>query len=113
MRLFEFANDDPLRVKLTAVSSQLDQIVQHSDGKMSTDDFLGLLRQNGVVLGKEDLFDIVKKEPLVNFIDNVNSHEVMFKSQKGDEAPEQGADENSKIRQQMASKQASKTNPLA
>ena len=90
------------------LQSIFDQIVQHSDGKMSTDDFLRLLRQNGVVLGKEDLFDIVKKDPLQNIIDNVNAHEVTFKSQKGLEAPEQGPDENQKIRQQMASKQAGK-----
>jgi len=108
MRLYEFADDDPLRVKLTAVASQLDQIVQHSDGKMSTDDFLKLLRQSGVVLGKEDLFDIVKKDPLQNIIANVNGHEVTFKSQEGMEQPEAGQDENAKIRQQMASKQLGK-----
>jgi hypothetical protein len=104
MRLFEFADNDPLRVKLMGVSNQLDNLVKDTDSRMSTDEFLQLLRQNGVVLGKSDLFDLVKKEPLVNFIANVNGDQVVFKSQQPDEV-DQGADENAKIRQQMASKQ--------
>jgi hypothetical protein len=72
---------------------------------MPTEEFLKLLRQNGVNLGKEDLFDIAHKDPLKNIIANVNAHEVTFKTQEPDEAPEGDADENAKIRQQMASKQ--------
>jgi len=51
------------------------------------------------------LFDIVHKDPLKNIIANVNAHEVTFKTQEPDEPPEGDADENAKIRQQMASKQ--------
>ena len=108
MRLFEFVENDPLRVKLTAVADQLHDKALDSSRTMSTDEFLRYLNKYGINIGKEDLFDIVKKDPLQNIIDNVNAHEVTFKSQKGLEEPEQGADENEKIRQQMASKQAGK-----
>ena len=106
MRLFEFANDDPLRVKLTAVSSQLKAryAETNSEKPLSTDAFLNILQQNDIDVEKTDLYDMVKKEPLVNIIKNINGNEVIFKGQQGSEEPEQGQGENEKIRSQMASK---------
>lgn len=102
MRLFEFSDADPLRVKLVAVANQLST----STEPMSTDEFLTVLNKNGIALDKADLFDIVKKDPLVNIISDVNDNQVTFKGQENDiEGQEQGPDENEKIRQQMASKQ--------
>lgn len=106
MRLYEFAGDDPLRVKLLAVAGQLKAEYENSDIPLTTDQFLRILRQNKISVGKADLFDMVKKEPLVNIIDNINGNEVVFKGQESLETQEKG--ENEKIRQQMASKQASK-----
>ncbi len=103
MKLFEFADDDPLRVKLTAVTSQLKQFQEQSDFPLSTDDFLKILRKHGISLDKSDLFDIVKKEPLKNVISDVNDQEVTFRGQESPEI-EQGPDENEKVRSQMASK---------
>jgi hypothetical protein len=101
MRLFEFSDVDPLRVKLVAVANQLST----STEPMSTDEFLTVLNKNGIALDKADLFDIVKKDPLVNIIADVNDNQVTFKGQENDiEGQEQGPDENEKIRQQMASK---------
>ena len=101
MRLFEFSDADPLRVKLVAVANQL----ATSTEPMSTDEFLTVLNKNGISLDKADLFDIVKKDPLVNIIADVNDNMVTFKGQEDDiEGQEQGPDENEKIRQQMASK---------
>jgi hypothetical protein len=102
MRLFEFSDADPLRVKLVAVANQL----ATSTEPMSTDEFLTVLNKNGISLDKADLFDIVKKDPLVNIISDVNDNQVTFKGQEDDiEGQEQSPDENEKIRQQMASKQ--------
>ena len=103
MKLFEFADDDPLRVKLTAVTSQLKQFQGQSDFPLSTDDFLKILRKHGISLDKSDLFDIVKKEPLKNVISDVNDQEVTFKGQESPEI-EQGPDENEQVRSQMAKK---------
>lgn len=103
MRIYEFADNDPLRVKLTAVTSQLKSLFQGSQQPLSTDEFLRMLKDQGVALGKSDLFDIVKKEPLKNIIADVNDDTVTF---KGDEqlGPDAGPDENEKIRKQMANK---------
>ena len=106
MRLFEFAEDDPLRVKLAVITKQLQDRAIKSDRPMDTNEFLKFLRDNGISLEMSDLFDVVKKEPLSNIIQNVNKDQVIFKGQKGAEelgpAPDIGDSE--KIRQQMAKK---------
>ena len=102
MRLFEFSDIDPLRVKLVAVASQLATQTE----PMTADEFLTVLNKNGIALYKLDLFDIVKKDPLRNIIANISDDKVIFKGQENDvEGQEQSPDENEKIRQQMASKQ--------
>ena len=102
MRLFEFSDIDPLRVKLVAVPSQLATQTE----PMTADEFLTVLNKNSIALDKRDLFDIVKKDPLRNIIADVSDDKVIFKGQEDDlEGQEQGPDENEKIRQQMASKQ--------
>jgi hypothetical protein len=110
MRLFEFADDDPLRVKLAAVASQLKSRMLDTNNQepMSTDALLNLLRQNDIIIDKTDIYDMVKKEPLVNIIKNINGHEVEFKGQTGSIDKEPAPDENAKIVSQMASKQAKK-----
>ena len=102
MRLFEFSDIDPLRVKLVAVANQLATQTE----PMTADEFLTVLNKNSIALDKRDLFDIVKKDPLRNIIADVSDDKVIFKGQEDDlEGQEQGPDENEKIRQQMASKQ--------
>jgi hypothetical protein len=107
MRLFEFAGDDPLRVKLTAIAAQLESRVTETGQTMSTDEFLNILSDKGITIDISDLFDLVKKDPLKNIIDNVNKNEIVFKSQAPDEqeGAEPDADEMAKTRAQMASKQ--------
>jgi len=101
MRLFEFSDADPLRVKLVAVANQL----KSQQEPLTTDQFLTVLNKNGISLDKSDLFDIVKKDPLVNVIANVNDNQVIFKGQEGTDEVEPSQDENEKIRQSMAQKQ--------
>ena len=113
MRLFEFDDQDPLRVKLMAISNQLKEKLKGSPQTWSTDEFLNFLKSNDIVLDKADLFDIVKKEPLVNIIDNVNKDEVIFKGQEeavpSKEKPMQGnTPDHEATLKQMASKQAKK-----
>ena len=106
MRLYEFSDADPLRVKLVAVTNQL----KSANEPMSTDEFLTVLNKNGISLDKADLFDMVQKDPLRNIVADVNDDTVTFKGQEGDldTAIDQSQDENEKIRQQMASKQTGK-----
>jgi hypothetical protein len=111
MRLFEFADDDPLRVKLMAVANQLKDRIVQTGQTQSTDEFLNFLKANDIVIDKKDLFDIVKKEPLVNIIHNVNDDQVIFKGQEEKEVakPELGqTPDHEKTLKQMASKQAKK-----
>lgn len=106
MRLFEFVEDDPLRVKLAVVSKKLQDRAIQSGRPMDTDEFLNFLNSQGITLEKEDLYDIVKKEPLVNIIQNVNKDQVIFKGQEGAEelGPKPDVGDAEKVRQQMAKK---------
>jgi ribosomal protein L12E/L44/L45/RPP1/RPP2 len=102
MRLFEFSDNDPLRIKLTAVANQLST----QNEPMTTDEFLTVLNKNGITVDKADLFNMIKQDPLKNIIKDIEKDTVVFKGQEQDtEGAEQGSDENEKIRQQMASKQ--------
>ena len=109
MRLFEFADDDPLRIKLAVVAKKLQDRAIQNGRPMDTDEFLNFLSGQGITLEKEDLYDIVKKEPLSNIIQNVNKDQVIFKGQAGEEEGTFGAepkvDDAEKVRQQMAKKQ--------
>jgi hypothetical protein len=107
MKLFEFADDDPLRVKLVAVANQLKNRVGEDGATMSTDELLNFFKQNDIILDKADLFDIVKKEPLKNIIQNVNKDQVQFVGQK-DGNLEPKPSENERVLSQMASKQVNK-----
>ena len=105
MRLFEFAKDDPLRVKLMGIAKQLE--TQSHDKPMPTDEFLQFLRKNGINLDKADLFDLIKKEPLSNIISDVSNDEVTFANQTdsgqmGD--PEKHQQDQQNIVANMASK---------
>lgn len=109
MRLFEFDSSDPLRVKLTAVTSQLKARIgeEGSTKPMSTDSLLSLLKNNDIIIDKSDIYDMVKKEPLSNMIDDIRDDQVVFKGQK----PMRGTmtpDNAEKIVSQMAKKAASK-----
>jgi len=108
MRLFEFAQDDPLRVKLTAISSQLESRYKNQDQPLPVEFFLDILRKNNIAVDENDIYDIIKKEPLVNIIDSIEGGNVIFKGQAGAQGEEQGPDQNQKTLQSMASKQAGK-----
>lgn len=106
MRLFEFAGDDPLRIKLATVTKQLQDRVEKTGQAIETDQLLNFFRHNDIVIDKADLYDIVQKEPLKNIIKNVNKDEVTFFGQEDEDtmALDAEPDEAEKVRQQMAKK---------
>lgn len=110
MRLFEFAGNDPLRVKLTSVTMQLKAKMEESGDPMPLDEFLELLSNSGISVDKADIYDLIKKEPLSNIITAIEADQVVFKGQQPelDQDGEEGPGEFEKVRQSMASKQASK-----
>jgi selenophosphate synthetase-related protein len=99
MRLFEFSDDDPLRVKLVAVTNQL----RSSNKPITVGELMAVLDKNNIGIAKNDLFDLIKKEPLSNIIDKTEGDQVIFKGQAG--SPDKEApDEQAAVRQQMAKK---------
>jgi len=107
MRLFEFDNNDPLRVKLTSVVSQLQSDLEHANSEepMSTNAFLNLLQKNKIVIDKDDIYDIIKKEPLVRFIKDIEDDKVIFRGQVLAKQPID-PDQSEQIVAQMAKKAA-------
>ena len=104
MRLFELSNPNPLLVRLVAVTSQLTSEIdsgdQHSD--WSVDELLQYYKDNDIILAKQDLYDMIKKPPLKNKIENIQGDKVIFKGQDSPIEPDE--DENSKVIDQMAHK---------
>ena len=87
MRLFEFALNDPLRIRLIAVINQLKARLSDSNSslKMNTNAFINLMRKNGIEITLDELFDIYDKDPMSQLIDNLSNTEVTFKGSKTDE----------------------------
>jgi len=87
MRLFEFALNDPLRIRLIAVINQLKARLSDSNSslKMNTNAFINLLRKNGIEITLDELYEIYDKDPMSQLIDNLSNTEVTFKGSKTDE----------------------------
>ena len=104
MRLFELSNPNPLLVRLVAVTSQLTSEIdsgdQHSD--WTVDELLQYYKDNDIRLAKEDLYDMIKKPPLKNKIENIQGDKVIFKGQDSPIEPE--GEDNKKVVKQMAQK---------
>lgn len=104
MYLFEFANPDPLLVRLVAVTSQLTSDIdsgdQHPD--WTVDELLDYYKSNDIILDKSDLYDMIKKPPLKNKISNIQGDKVVFKGQETIAEP--GEEESKKVVNQMAHK---------
>lgn len=113
MRLFEFAEDDPLRVKLTVVANQLKSNSELAHEPIPVQDFVIILQKQGIPITNSDIYDLIKKEPLSNIVDSIDNGHVIFKGQQPEEEMGgEGPDENQKTLQQMAKKQVSKPSPM-
>lgn len=103
MRLYEFADVNPLITKLVAVSDQLktDLTQDQTKTNMSVDEFLQYLQKYDITIDQADLFNMIKKPPLKNIIDNIQGDNIVF---KGFAEPEIPDDQQEKVVQQMAKK---------
>lgn len=99
MRLFEFA--DPIITKLVAISDQLKTDLNQDQSKtnMSVDQFLEYLQKYDINIDQADLYNMIKKPPLKNIIDNIQGDNIVF---KGFAEPEMPDDQQQKVVQQMA-----------
>jgi hypothetical protein len=106
VRLYEFEPDNPLRVKLTSIVSQLRSRLEDTGAKkpFSTDALLDMLRDQDIEVSKDDLFDMVKEPPLKNIIKNVSGNEVTFKGQHDTDKKSSNSDgdEDDKTIEKMA-----------
>lgn len=101
MRLYEFAGN-PVLVKLVASTSQLKS--QIDSGKIHSDwtvpELLQYYRDNDIIIDKSDLYNMIKKPPLDQSIENIQGDKVIFKGQTPEQ--EMAPDENQEIVAQMA-----------
>jgi len=108
MRLFELSNPDPLITKLVAVSDQLKTDLDQDQIKtnMSVEDFIEYLQKYDITIDINDLYNMIKKPPLKNIIDNIQGDNIVF---KGFNEPELPDEEEKDVVKQMAQKAATLT----
>ena len=109
MYLFEFENESPLVTKIIAVAGQLKTVIDLGKVKpnWTVDELLEYFRKYNVVLDKKDLYNMIKQEPLKNYISNIQGDKVTFKGQKQEPAmsePPPAPEEQKKVVKQMAKK---------
>jgi len=104
MRLFELAGPDPLVTRLIAVSDQLKTGLENQeiDPNISTDELLQYLANNDIVVDVKDLYNMIKKPPLNNVIDNIQGDTVVFKGQEANTGEPDDESESQKVVSQMA-----------
>jgi hypothetical protein len=110
MLLCEFVEDDPLRLKLVGVTSQLKARMKDTSAKkkLNTDALVALLHDNDIMVSKADLFDMIKQVPLKNIIKNIKGDEVIFVGQKEDDDIKEPDDKSEKAVEKMAKRAAKK-----
>jgi hypothetical protein len=91
---------DPSLVRLLALTVRLRE--KYRDKNLSLNDFLTHLRNNDIFLDKKDIYDMVKKPPLKNFISNIEQDQIIFKNDEP--ASTDDEDKNKKIVKSMAKK---------
>ena len=81
MRLYEFVEDDSLRVKLTGSVSQLIGRIRdtNTDKPYSLKALLTRLADDGISVSEEQFRQMIKNAPLKNLVANVKGDKVIFK----------------------------------
>lgn len=103
MKLFEFVDDNPVRINLISVLSQLKERIKSSDqSEFRTDDLIELLRDNEVYIDREGLTDLVTREPLNNIIKNINGDVVQFVGVESDSVDSLDKSESERTVKNMA-----------
>lgn len=87
MRIFEIDDNDPLRVKLTAIVSQLRSEIKKSGFKKpySLKAMISRLRDQGIAFSEQQFRDMAEQEPLSNLISNVDGDTVTFRGTSTDD----------------------------
>lgn len=113
MRLFEFEDDDSLRVQLAGIVSQLRSRAKDTnfDKPYSLTALKNKLGDANINLDDEELRDMLEEPPLKNLISNIKGDKVFFKGMGNDPAQDQGPDEMEKTLDKM-SKKATKQDRL-
>lgn len=109
MLLYEFGNESPLVTKLITLGSQLKTDV--ALGKMKADwtleELLEYFRKYNVIIGKKDLYNMIKQEPMKNYISNIQGDKVTIAGQKSEPSmsgPPPAPEDQKKVVSQMAKK---------
>lgn len=104
MRLYEFADKDPIITKLVVLSDQLKTAVDNGDitDQWTTEQLLNYLSSNGINVGEPDIFDMVKKPPLSRVISNISNDVVTFKGQEQPNLPVPDQSQSQQVVKQMA-----------
>lgn len=80
MYLFELTDQDKLVKILTAIDVLKDAIDTGTiTSNWDVDTLLKYFREHGIVLGANDLYNMVQKKPLKNVVSNIEGSEVVFK----------------------------------
>jgi len=91
---------DPSLVRLLALTVRLRE--KYRDKNLSLNDFLTHLRNNDIFLDKKDIYDMIKKPPLKNFISNIEQDQIIFKNDEP--ASTDDENKNKEIVKSMAKK---------
>lgn len=110
MFLFEL-DEQPLVAKIIALSDQLTTYIKLGKVKpnWTVDELLDYYRKYDVILDKQDLYNMIKQEPMSNFITNIQGDKVTFKGQKQEPAldsPPPAPEDQKKVVKQMAQRAA-------
>lgn len=82
MRLFELDDTKSMATTIVAISDQLKSDLDRN--KIDTKDYtldklLNYFHKYDVIIGKDDLFNMIKKDPLKGVISNIQGQKVVFK----------------------------------
>jgi hypothetical protein len=104
MRLFEFDPSRSLNMKIVAITDQLKNDL--NSGKitpdMTLDQLITYYQKYGIHLSPDNLYTMIKTDPMKDVIKNIQGNKIIFKGLEPD--GRQLPDENQKIVQQMAKK---------
>lgn len=81
MRLFELDDTKSMATTIVAISNQLKSGLDSNkiDRKNYTlDKLLSYFYDYGIIIGKDDLFSMIKKDPLKQVISNIQGQKVVF-----------------------------------
>lgn len=107
MRLFELDDTKAMATTIVTISDQLKSDINR--GKINPknwnlDKLLDYFHKYNVLIGKEDLFSMIKKDPLKKVIKNIQGNKVVFVGHDEEKVDTGGPEKSEKIVKDMAKK---------